>query len=96
MPFVTKFQRDSLLSLEEFLQQLVQAFLGALTGVGVIFAEIKRQIVTARRAVVANKFFLFCIAVCLKGKTKLIVNSYSYYHNLLKKSKTNPFLSKLF
>jgi hypothetical protein len=38
-----------------------------LRGTGVIFAEINRQIVIARRAVVANKFFLFCIAVCFKG-----------------------------
>ena len=96
MPFVTKFQRDSLFSLEEFLQQLVHAFLGVIAGVGVTFAEIKRHMVTIRRAVVANKFFLFCIAVCLKGKTKLIVNSYSPCFILLKKSKTERYLIKLF
>jgi hypothetical protein len=32
MPCVTKFQGDTLFSLEEFLQQLVHAFWGALAG----------------------------------------------------------------
>ena len=87
----TKFQGDTFFSLEEFLQQLVQAFWGALAGIGVIFADKNRQIVIARRADVAHKFFLICIAVCFKGQTKLLVNSYSYSIILLKKSKTESF-----